>query len=105
MSLTAEGPNLWPGLKLAPVSNGIPTIAASAPLASATVGSRMKDRIPVKRGFCVASGIEEPVTVNPLPESRAFVSLNDIYRCTPRGSKCASDPHMSRIEFGEDAAS
>jgi hypothetical protein len=39
----------------------MPSTAASAPLASGSAGRRMKVRMPVKRGLCVASGRIEPV--------------------------------------------
>ncbi len=58
----ASGPNRGPGRKLVPVSNGIPTAAASTPSSSVTCGSRMKVLIPAKRGITCASSGRKRVT-------------------------------------------
>ena len=45
-----SGPKRAPALKVAPVSKGAPTIAASAFCRSRVLGRRMKVRTPEKRG-------------------------------------------------------
>src|SRR5229473_2511037 len=80
MSRTADGPKRWPGLKLAAVSNGIPTIAASGTPESVAAGRRMNERRPVKRGFCVALGSEDRVTGTPTSKSQTHSSLRIIHR-------------------------
>jgi len=51
----ASGPKRAPERKLVAVSNGSPSTAASTPSRSVTYGSRMKVRMPEKRGLRKAS--------------------------------------------------
>ena len=51
----ASGPKRAPARKLVAVSNGRPTTAKSTSSMSVTCGSRMKVRIPEKRGLRKAS--------------------------------------------------
>src|ERR1700730_6539249 len=89
MSRTADGPNRWPGLKLAAVSKGIPTIAASGTPESVVLGKRMNERRPVNRGFCVASGNEDPATVT--PPSRHSLQLRN-YQQASVHRNCSVEP-------------
>src|SRR5712691_10288909 len=58
----AAGPKRPPMRYLTPVSNGMPTMAASTPSMLLTCGNRMKLAIPVKRAAFIASTGRYPGT-------------------------------------------